>query len=317
MPPIPDAPAAPRRIAVIGGGAIGGLVAALTHRSGHDVTLCLRTPLNRLTLETDGEVLDAAVRFTADPETAEPTDWVFLTTKAQDTAGASGWLHRLCHPGTVVVVLQNGIDHTARVAPHAPDGTDILPAVIYASVECISPGHVRHYAGNEIHVPDGPLADRLAGLFATDRLKVVPAPDFTTTAWMKLFTNLAANPLTALLQQRMGIFSDPGMAALTRDILREAATVARAEGAGIHETDIDRVLEMYGLVPPDGGSSMLYDRLAGRPLEHEHITGAVVRAGERHGIPTPLNGMLLTLLRAVDREIRAGRKTDSARVPEK
>lgn len=52
---------------------------------------------------------------------------------------------------------------------------------------------------------------------------------------------------------------------------------------------------------------MLYDRLAGRPLEHEFLTGAVVRAGERHGIATPLNRMLLTLLRAVDRELRGGK----------
>ncbi|KOT77769.1 hypothetical protein ADK70_36355, partial [Streptomyces rimosus subsp. pseudoverticillatus] len=187
-------------------------------------------------------------------------------------------------------------------------------AVIYASAECTAPGHVRHYAGNEIHVPDGPTAARLADLLSTDRLKVIAVSDFTTTAWRKLFTNLAANPLTALLQQRMGIFADPGMAALTRDILREAAAVARAEGADIGDADIDRVLEMYGLVPPDGGSSMLYDRLAGRPLEHEHITGAVVRAGERHGIPTPLNGMLLTLLRAVDRDIRAAKDADTARL---
>ncbi|OKI04584.1 hypothetical protein A6A06_07360 [Streptomyces sp. CB02923] len=294
---------------MIGGGAIGGLVAALVQLTGHDVTLCLRTPLDRLTLETDGEIIDARVRFAVAPESAEPVDWVFLATKAQDTAGASGWLRRLCHPGTVVAVLQNGIDHVGRVAPHTPGGTDILPAVIYASVECTAPGQVRHYAGNEIHVPDGPLAARLAELLATGRLKVVPVPDFTTTTWHKLLTNLAANPLTALLQQRMGIFADPDMESLARSILGEAATVARAEGADIHDSDIDRVLEMYAMVPPDGGSSMLYDRLAGRPMEHEHITGAVVRAGERHGLPTPLNGMLLTLLRTVDREIRAGKHT--------
>ncbi|MEU2787659.1 2-dehydropantoate 2-reductase [Streptomyces sp. NPDC007100] len=311
MPPIPEPPT-PRRIAVIGGGAIGGLVAALAHRAGHDVTLCVRTPLDRLTLESDGEVVDAGVRFAVDPAAATPVDWVFLTTKAQDTAGAAGWLRRLCRGGTVVTVLQNGIDHTERVAPHVPDGTEIQPAVFYVSVECTAPGRVKHYAGNEIHVPDGPLAARLTALL-TAGLKVVPVTDFTTALWQKLFTNLAANPLTALLQQRMGIFSDPGMAALTRDILAEAATVARAEGADIGDADIDRVLEMYALVPPDGGSSMLYDRLAGRPLEHEHITGAVVRAGERRGIPTPLNGMLLTLLRAVDRELRAARK-DTATV---
>jgi 2-dehydropantoate 2-reductase len=44
---------------------------------------------------------------------------------------------------------------------------------------------------------------------------------------------------------------------------------------------------------------MYFDRLAGRTLEIEAITGAIVASGERHGVPTPLNAALLALLRAV------------------
>jgi 2-dehydropantoate 2-reductase len=50
---------------------------------------------------------------------------------------------------------------------------------------------------------------------------------------------------------------------------------------------------------PELGTSMYFDRLAGRTLEIEALTGAIVAAGERLGIPTPLNLALLTLLRAV------------------
>ena len=50
---------------------------------------------------------------------------------------------------------------------------------------------------------------------------------------------------------------------------------------------------------PELGTSMYFDRLAGRKLEIEALTGAVVAAGERFGIPTPLNRALLVLLRAV------------------
>ncbi|MFI6766770.1 ketopantoate reductase family protein [Streptomyces sp. NPDC050355] len=141
-------------------------------------------------------------------------------------------------------------------------------------------------------------------MFDGTGLRVHPVRDFATAAWRKLFTNLAANPITALLQQRIGALAHPEMVALTRDLLSEAAAVARAEGADLGDEDITRTLELYATAPADGGSSMLYDRLAGRPMEQEFITGAVVRAGERHGIATPLNGMLLTLLRAVDRELR-------------
>ncbi|MEU5207685.1 2-dehydropantoate 2-reductase [Streptomyces sp. NPDC020742] len=298
--------AAPARLAVIGAGAIGGYTAALAHWAGLDVTLCVRTPLAGLTIESDGTDRAAAVRIATDPAQVTPVDWVLLTTKAQDTAGAQGWLRRLCAPGTTVVVLQNGIGQEERVAPLVPPGTAVLPTVVYISAERTAPGRVRHHVASELHVPEGPLADRFAALLAGSGLQVHPVPDFRTAVWRKLFTNLAANPLTALLQQRMEVFADPEVAALSRDLLREAAEVARAEGAHIGAEDITRTLELYAKAPPGGGSSMLYDRLAGRPMEHEFLTGAVVRAGERHGIATPLNRMLLTLLRAVDRELRGG-----------
>ncbi|MEU9114682.1 2-dehydropantoate 2-reductase [Streptomyces sp. NPDC048483] len=297
-------PPSSARVAVIGAGAIGGYAAALAHWAGLDVTVCVRSAVDSLTIETGGEVRTAPVPIATDPAQVTPVDWVLLTTKAQDTAGAEGWLRRLCGPGTAVAVLQNGVGHQERVAPYVPEGTEILPVVAYISAERTAPGHIRHHIASELQVPEGPLAERFAALLAGSELTVRPVRDFTTAAWRKLFTNLAANPITALLQQRIGVFADPGVTALARDLLREAAAVARAEGADIGEPDVTHTLEIYAIAPPDGGSSMLYDRLAGRPLEHEYITGAVVRAGERHGIATPLNGMLLALLRAVDHELR-------------
>ncbi|MEU4844223.1 2-dehydropantoate 2-reductase [Streptomyces gilvosporeus] len=303
-PIVQDPPPQPARMAVIGAGAIGGYLAALAHWSGLDVTVCVRSPLDTLTVESGGEERTAAVRIATAPAEVAPVDWVLLTTKAQDTASAEGWLRRLCGPGSTVVVVQNGVGHRERVAPYVPEGTEILPALAYIAAERLAPGRIRHHIASELQVPAGPLADRFADALAGGEPTVRPVADFTTAAWRKLLTNLGANPLTALLQQRMGIFADPGMAALAGDLLREAAVVARAEGADIGERDVADTLEIYRVVPPDGGSSMLYDRLAGRPMEHEYLTGAVVRAGERHGIATPLNGMLLTLLRAVDRELR-------------
>lgn len=104
----------------------------------------------------------------------------------------------------------------------------------------------------------------------------------------------------------MGVFAEPGMAGPATDVLREAVAVGRAEGADVGEQDVRNTLDLYAADPPNGGTSMLYDRLSGRPLEHEHITGAVVRAGERRSIPTPLNRAPLTLLRALDEARDAG-----------
>ncbi|TSB32037.1 2-dehydropantoate 2-reductase [Streptomyces benahoarensis] len=293
------------RLAVIGAGGIGGYTAALAHWAGLDVTLCVRTPVDGLTVLLDGTERHAAVPVATDPAQVGPVDWVLLTTKAQDTPGAAPWLRALCGPDSTVAVLQNGIGLTERVAPYVPEGTATLPVICYLSAERTAPGRIVHHLASELHVPQGPSSDAFAALLDGTGLNVTPVPDFTTATWRKLFLNLAANPLTALLGQRMDIFREAEMTALARALLTEAAEVARAEGADIGDSDISGTLEIYAMAPPGGGSSMLYDREAGRPLEHEYLSGAVVAAGERHSLPTPLNRMLLTLLRAVDRELRA------------
>lgn len=291
---------------MIGGGAVGGLIAAFAEEAGHDVTLCPRSPLDGLTLRTDGEVLRPRLRFVTGPEQVARHDWVLLTTKAQDTGGAAGWLNALCGPGTVVAVVQNGIDHAERVAPLLPEGAEALPTLAFMAVERVAPGRIVHHYSSELHVPEGPSATRLEALFAGSRLTVRGVGDFRTAAWRKLFTNVAANPLTALLKQRMHILDDPEMLGRAEEILREGLAVARAEGALLDEEDVQRALRANLAVGPDGGTSTFYDRLAGRPMEHEHITGAVVRLAERHGIDVPLNRLLLTMLRAADRELREG-----------
>ena len=98
----------------------------------------------------------------------------------------------------------------------------------------------------------------------------------------------------------MAVLDVPSVRALTRGLLDEAIEAGRAEGALLEREDADRTLAFYDALPRDGGTSMLYDRLAGRRLEHDLLTGAVVRAAERHGIEVPLNRAILALLEGLD-----------------
>jgi 2-dehydropantoate 2-reductase len=198
--------------------------------------------------------------------------------------------------------MQNGLDHQKRVAPFLPAGTEVLPVLVDVVAERVSPGRVVHHHGHRLFVPaTSPAAARFAGLWHGSPVQVVQESEFVTAAWRKLLINIVANPLTALLQERIGVFREPEMSRLAEDILREAAAVARAEDAHITEDDIHGTVKRFMTVPADGGTSMLYDRLARRPMEHEFISGPIVHAGEHHDIPTPLNRMLLTLMRTVDR----------------
>jgi 2-dehydropantoate 2-reductase len=96
----------------------------------------------------------------------------------------------------------------------------------------------------------------------------------------------------------MGVLGSPGIPSLTRGLLTETVAAGAAAGARLCAADVAATLDFYARFQPDAGTSMLEDRLAGRPTEHEEITGAVVRAADRYGVDVPLNRAVLALLTA-------------------
>jgi 2-dehydropantoate 2-reductase len=199
-------------------------------------------------------------------------------------------------------VLQNGIDHVARVAPLA-HGATVLPVIVYYNGERLAADRVRlrHGADHDFVVADdGAGAGRaFAQLFDGTPLRVHLGGDFTTLAWRKLLVNAVASPVTALTLQRQAVLRRPDIQTLCLAVLEEAIAVGRAEGAQLADDEAKRTLETLFTFSGELGTSMYFDRLAGRPFEHEALTGAIVSAGERHGIATPLSRALLALLRAV------------------
>jgi 2-dehydropantoate 2-reductase len=149
-------------------------------------------------------------------------------------------------------------------------------------------------------VPEA-VADLIAEAVGDGGLVVRGRADMRTACWKKLLGNLVANPITALTRRRIGVMREEGIADLARGLLVEAVQVGTAEGAKLTEKDVDVVIDNTTTYGAETGSSMLYDVLAGRPLEHQYLTGEVVRRGHAHGIEVPLNTAVLSLLDALDR----------------
>ena len=301
------------RVAVIGAGAIGAVLAEAATAAGHEVVLAVRTPVDGLVVEhhPEGPEVRVAVTVVSDLAAAGgpvrgasgvgPVDVVFLTVKATDTAAAAGWMGRWASPAVPVVAVQNGLDHADRLAPHVPAGTPVFAGLAYVAAERLEAGRVRHLAGDLLIVPAAAAELVTAAVGGPGGMRVRGADDMVTESWRKLLGNLVANPLTALTMRRIDVMGEPGIADLARGVLAEAVAVGRAAGADLDESEIERVVEGTGRYGPATGSSMLYDRLAGRPLEHQYLTGEVVRRGRALGVPTPLNSALLALLEATDR----------------
>ena len=290
-------------LVVIGPGAIGGVLAALAHERGHRVAVAVRTPFDVLRVRSgaDGPEREVPVAVRTDPATTGRAEYVVVATKAQHTASAAEWLATTTGPGTVVVVAQNGVDQERRVDGLVHPEAVVVPAVVEIGAEAVAPGRITHHGYGRLRVPDGPWVPGLQALVGggDDGVRVTGSPDIRTDAWRKLISNAVANPITALTGRRNDVLSEDATADLVLGLAREVVAVARAEGADLSEDDVTALRRHYATMPPGFGTSMLYDRLAGRPLEHEYLTGAVVGAGERHGVPTPLNRTVLTLLRAI------------------
>ncbi len=288
-------------VAVVGLGSIGGVAAGCLAAAGrHDVIACVRSPIDRLTFEHPGGTVELPLRALTDPAQAEAADWVLLCTKVHQTEAAASWLTRLCTASTHVAVLQNGIGHVARVAPLV-NGASVIPVIVYYNGERLAADRVRLRQGSDhdLAVADDASGRAFAQLLDGTPLRVLLSDDFTTLAWRKLLINAIANPITALTLQRQAVLRRQDVQQLCHAVLDEAVTVARAEGARLADDEPVRTLATLFTFSGELGTSMYFDRLAGRPLEVEALTGAIVAAAERHGIATPINRALLTLLRAI------------------
>ena len=290
------------RVAVIGLGSIGGVAAASLAAAGkHDVTACARRPIERLILDRPEGTVEPPLRCHTDPARAEPVDWVLLCTKTHQTEAAAPWLARLCTPQTRVAVLQNGIDHVARVGPLA-NGAAVLPVIVYYNGERLAPDHVRmrRASPDDLVVPDDAAGRAFAELLDGTGLRVLRSDNFVTLLWRKLLINAVANPITALTLQRQAVLRRPDIQELCHAALAEAVAVARADGAELAADEPEQTIVRLMTFSGELGTSMYFDRLAGRRIEVEALTGAIVAAAERHGIAVPINRALLILLRAIN-----------------
>jgi 2-dehydropantoate 2-reductase len=289
------------RIAIIGPGAVGATIAAWLGRTGrHEILLCARRPLTGLTVETTAGIITAQSTTLTDPATAPAADWVLVTTKAYDAAGAAAWFPRLGATGAPVAILQNGVEHRERFAPYL--STDrIVPVVVDVPAERSGQNQVRQRGPGLLTVADDPRGREFAALFGSTDLTVTLSPDFKTAAWRKLCLN-SAGAISALVLQPAGCLRDEALGEVARELVRECIAVGRAEGAVLEDELVETVLRNYRNAPPDAINSLHADRLAGRPMEIDARNGAIVRLGRKHGIPTPCNRMAVALLTALAKQ---------------
>lgn len=285
-------------IALIGPGAIGGTVAAwLAQNSDLRVSVCARTPLEDLRVETPSGVITAHPDVLTNPHLARPVDWVLVATKTYDIDSTRPWLERLIGDHTRVAIIQNGVEHV-RLFQHLVPEDRLVPVIINLPAVRSAPGRIVQSRQGFIWVPSGENGEALVALFAHSEIEAVADADFISRAWIKLCGNCGAI-VPSLTLRATGPVWNADLEAIVRGLAEECAAVGRAEGATIPQSIIDGVVDNARNSPEGSIAGSLHaDRLAGHRMEVDARNGVIVRLGDKHGIATPMNKLLVTLLAA-------------------
>lgn len=292
------------RVAVVGPGAIGGAFAGAAMAAGHSIEVAARTPFTELHVHHLGGSVRGAVSCLKRPGDAVPAPVVLLATKAHQTADAEPWLRALCAPGTVLAVLQNGVEHCERVAPLISAGVRVVPATVGCPAHRDGPGRIHLSGPARLEIPAGPGSGELLAVFANSFADVRAVEDWHSSAWAKLVLNAASGGIGVLTRCDNSVLQDEEIGQVFLAIAREVAAVGRAEGANLPEDLPQRILDNFKRAQWSHAPSIVVDRRAGAPTEWRARNEVVLRKAAKHGIAVPFNHLITTLIRAGEPDAR-------------
>jgi 2-dehydropantoate 2-reductase len=321
------------RFAVLGAGAIGAYVGAALARGGSDVTLIARGPHLQAMQENGVQVLSSRGNFHAHPKATDDieavgdADVVFVALKAYSLPELAPRLGKALGANATVIPAQNGIpwwyfqSHPGPLADTTLESVDpggaiarsieperIVGCVVYCSAEIVEPGVIRHVEGTRFAIgePDGSRSERcqwISEAFVAGGLKCPVEDRLRDQIWLKVIGNVAFNPVTALTRATLGeLGALPAMVELLRAILEECAAVAAALGAEL-PVSLERRLEA-GMAVGDHKTSMLQDLEAGKQLEIDCMSGAVIELADMLGIAAPHTRAVHACAKLLDVQMR-------------
>jgi 2-dehydropantoate 2-reductase len=300
------------RILIMGAGALGAYFGGRLAQRGEDVVFVARGA-NYAALRTVGVWIEqpphfeliSPLRVVESAAEAGPCSVVLVCVKSYDTDAAAEAIRPVVGPDTIILSLQNGIENEARLA--AILGLPpLLRGMTHIGAELIEPGVVRRDSGGRIFFGEldgaaSPRVARLETLFTRAEIDHRASRRIAVMLWDKLTWNAAFNAVTAVTRRTVGelLSTDDGRE-LVRGAMLEVVAVAQADGVPLDAARVDQELQHSADELGSLKTSMLQDRERGRRLEYDALNGAVLRAGARLGVPTPINRVLHDLLAVID-----------------
>lgn len=290
------------KIAILGAGGVGGYFGAKLAAHGNDVTFIARgahaaamAQAGLTVLSEAGDLQVQPVRLHQDAIATGLVDIVLVAVKMYDLEAAAAIVKPLLAIDTAVVPFQNGVEAVAMLE-RALGRRNVCGGVAYIGAGIERPGVIRHTGSmarllfGELRPTDSWRLETLQAACQGAGIDAVLSPAIEAEIWKKFLFLAPYAAITCLARAPIGaVRADPQLWRQLEALVHEAAAVARSRGIALASgIEADR-LQLARNLPAGMRSSMLQDLEAGRRLELDWLTGAVVRLGAETGVATPVS----------------------------
>lgn len=303
---------------MFGLGALGTVYSCLLKKMRHEIVGLDREPVVEAIRENGVRVegiwgdhtarLDKLVTSVADLEN-EKFDLIILTVKSYETREVSRQIKELVGPDTYLILAQNGYGNYEAAADFIPEKRIILGRVIFGA-ETLEFGHSRVTViaddvllGSPAHLIDFNILEDFARMCNEAGIPTRASEEVMQYVWAKIIYNSALNPLGAILEVPYGqLAANENSKRLMDAIIEEIFAVLAAIGQQTPWKDASAYKEaFYGQMVPSTvlhHASMLQDIQRGRRTEIAALNGAVIELGKAYGVETPVNDVIVSILKA-------------------
>lgn len=298
------------RVAVMGAGGLGGFLAAKLAAADQEVVCIARgahlgeLQAGGLTLiDGSGRVTVHPIRATDAPSSVGPVDVVLFCVKLYDVEEAAHAVLPLLRDESVLITLQNGVEHVGRIAGIVGETRTVGGAAV-VSARVDAPGVIRQVGSHatiecgSVRGEPNPPATRFVETCRRAGIDARVVDDVHLMLWTKFARLAPSSAITTLVRRPIGeVRGDPALRSMLIAAVEEVASVGRALGVDLPGDAERRILAAIDALPPSFKPSQLIDLERGRRLEVEWTSGAVCRLGRRTGVPTPTHSAVYTALR--------------------